>query len=78
MSNDYKDLNIRPFTDRSMLGETLELNQQAVEWFKEAQKRMESCQKWHDIVQKDMQPLFDRNRKIVLEKMKKENTENKQ
>ena len=39
---------------------------------------MESCQKWHDIVQKDMQPLFDRNRKIVLEKMKKENTENKQ
>ena len=72
MSNDYKDLNIRPFTDRSMLGETLELNQKAAEWFKDAQKRMESCQKWHDIVQKDMQPLFDRNRKIVLEKMKKE------
>ena len=37
---------------------------------------MESCQKWHDIVQKDMQPLFDRNRKIVLEKMKKEAEQN--
>lgn len=40
--------------------------------YQEAQKRMESYQKWHDIVKKDMQPLFDRNRKIVLEKMKKE------
>ena len=38
--------------------------------------KSESCQKWHDIVQKDMQPLFDRNRKIVLEKMKRESEQN--
>ncbi len=76
MLNDFEKINIRPFNDHSMLGETLELNKKAADWFKEAQKRMESCQKWHDIVQKDMQPLFDRNRKIVLEKMKKEAEQN--
>ena len=59
MLNDFEKINIRPFNDHSMLGETLELNKKAADWFKEAQKRMESCQKWHDIVQKDMQPLFD-------------------
>ena len=30
----------------------------------------------HDIVQKRIQPLFDRNRKIVLEKMKRESEQN--
>lgn len=44
--------------------------------YQEAQKRMESYQKWHDIMKKDMQPLFDRNRKMVLEKMKRESEQN--
>lgn len=30
----------------------------------------------HDIVQKRIQPLFDRNRKMVLEKMKRESEQN--
>lgn len=30
----------------------------------------------HDIVQKRIQPLFDRNRKIVLEKMRREAEQN--
>lgn len=44
--------------------------------YQEAQERMESYQKCHDIVKKDMQPLFDRNRKMVLEKMKREAEQN--
>ena len=49
-----------------------------MDWYLKEEAYERENKRLHDIVQKKMQPLFDRNRRIVLEKMKKENTENKQ
>ena len=43
-----------------------------MDWYLKEEGRERENKRLHDIVQKKMQPLFDRNRRIVLEKMKKE------
>lgn len=47
-----------------------------VDWIMREEENEKENKRLHDIVQKSMQPLFDRNRKIVLEKMKKEAEQN--
>lgn len=47
-----------------------------VDWIMREEENEKENKRLHDIVQKRMQPLFDRNRKIVLEKMKKEAEQN--
>lgn len=47
-----------------------------VDWIMREEENKKENKRLHDIVQKRMQPLFDRNRKIVLEKMKKEAEQN--
>lgn len=47
-----------------------------VDWIMMEEENEKENKRLHDIVQKRMQPLFDRNRKIVLEKMKKEAEQN--
>ena len=47
-----------------------------VDWIVREEENEKENKRLHDIVQKRMQPLFDRNRKIVLEKMKREAEQN--
>lgn len=47
-----------------------------VDWIMREEENEKENKRLHDIVQKRMQPLFDRNRKIVLEKMKREAEQN--
>lgn len=47
-----------------------------VDWIMREEENEKENKRLHDIVQKRMQHLFDRNRKIVLEKMKKEAEQN--
>lgn len=47
-----------------------------VDWIMREEENEKENKQLHDIVQKRIQPLFDRNRKIVLEKMRREAEQN--
>lgn len=52
-----RDLDIILFGELPMLGETPELEEKAVEWFRKEQKRLRIQKEWHDEIQKRMEKL---------------------
>ena len=57
----------------AVLGESLELNKEAANWFVEEKKRLEKSKKAGKEVMDSIRPMVDRNRQVLL----KEKNQNK-
>lgn len=56
---------------RAVLGESLELCNEAAEWFAQEQKRLEKNEKARKKVMEAIHPMIERNRKLLAQEQEK-------